>query len=136
MKRTYQENKSLYESIMRDVAKTVKHRLLNENLTDDSYFNEYVEEMKGFINKDLKDIFKYAIEHDSNVNSAGNEKYGTLRDVNAIIHELRDLIYGISHTHNFAAEGNLYAIKDFIRTQTDKAFDASTEAENKMMSKK
>ena len=34
MKRTYQENKSLYESIMRDVAKTVKRHLDENNLTD------------------------------------------------------------------------------------------------------
>ena len=31
MKRTYQENKSLYESIMRDVAKTVKQHLNEKN---------------------------------------------------------------------------------------------------------
>ena len=33
MKRTYQENKSLYESIMRDVAKTVKRHLNEEHNT-------------------------------------------------------------------------------------------------------
>ena len=39
MKRTYQENKSLYESIMRDVAKIVKNRL-NESIESDKLQNE------------------------------------------------------------------------------------------------
>ena len=35
MKRTYQENRSLYESILRDVAKIVKHHL-NEDFFDET----------------------------------------------------------------------------------------------------
>ena len=52
MKRTYQENKSLYESIMRDVAKIVKRHL---NESDDSYIELEMEGAK-YINGALEFI--------------------------------------------------------------------------------
>ncbi len=64
MKRTYQENKSLYEAIMRDVAKIVKGHLLNENrlnsnLSDSDIFHKLDEELTILPPKPQQDIYKY-----------------------------------------------------------------------------
>ena len=58
MKRTYQENKSLYESIMRDVAKIVKHHL-NE-MSPAVYSNASEKMLEKFI-KDLSDDELYEL---------------------------------------------------------------------------
>ena len=121
MKRTYQENKSLYESIMRDVAKVVKSRLVNEELdTDDSSFNEYVEYYKKWINEYINDIIKYAVEFDEEIRSLGNEKTRTLGYVFKILEELREFIQCIQADEKYSAENNLNRIVLFIQEENEK----------------
>ena len=61
MKRTYQENKSLYEAIMRDVAKIVKSRI-NESTDNDLEPDDSSDTIDDY--KNLRDLSKFGTDND------------------------------------------------------------------------
>ena len=108
MKRTYQENKSLYESIMRDVAKIVKHHL-NE-MSPAVYSNAANKKLENFVNslsedevcKLSKQIFDY-IENDNEWNTRA-------RFENKMSRGQLDALLNFVHKCNYKSPDALYKI--------------------------
>ena len=53
---TYNEKKSLYESIMKDVAKTVKQKINESDLSLDDYLNSVFEQISYILKTKIKDF--------------------------------------------------------------------------------
>jgi hypothetical protein len=105
---TYNEKKSLYESIMKEVAKTVKRRI-NEGFNGDKtytlYFEEYSSKIKGTIK-----IF-------------GNDYEDLMFNVDAIIEAslaVMDKVYVKFNLHNDSEKRNLDDYKVWRKTVDDR----------------
>jgi KaiC/GvpD/RAD55 family RecA-like ATPase len=101
---TYDEKKSLYESIMKEVAKTVKRRI-NEDFNGDKTYTLYFEEYGGKIKGTVK-IF-------------GNDYEDLMLNVDAII-EASDAVGGKVYVkfslHNNSEKRNFEEFKEWRKT--------------------
>jgi len=127
MKRTYQENKSLYESIMRDVAKIVKGRI-NESVADDS--SDTPQEKYEKIKNDPEKFKRFQNDRDiafrKNNWDKFYEKYPFMKEIHGQNSEndyknLRDLSkFGTDNSKDYIKFGYSYKISDLKNPQVQR----------------